>query len=202
MIHFTYGITKHISQLVGTWFNQSLYLLKTDNFQTTDQGSVYHLQAYKGAKENNFLRLYNVLVGCVQADLNLDSDIWCIQAIPTFRFQTPGLTGTKEYHRDLDYGHPVQSLNVIVPVTDMTERRTFEIEKVPYTEIYEPVLAKVGEVVVFNGSLHKHGSQRNTSEFSRVSFDFRFAMKRYLTGKPSVSRGTPLTLGAYYRELE
>src|SRR5262245_40829106 len=114
MIVLSQPITNHIRNEVAGWFNKPLMQLQLWRLSAGDQGTRDHAIAYTRQAEAKFQELYQTLVTSVRYDMNLDTKKWCVQRIPTFRFQYPGQLGTKEYHRDMDYGHPIQSLNVIV----------------------------------------------------------------------------------------
>ena len=201
MIHLNQPITRHISKLVTDWYGVPLESLTDDFHYKGDQGSYNHKEAYRNVDKPIFKDLYNLLVRGVMYDLRLDPVVWCVQDVPTFRFHYPKSLKTKEFHRDSEYGHPIQSLNVLVPLTQMGASNAPQIETVPYSTKYEEMYGEPGSVIVFNGAVQRHGTYRNKTGQTRVSFDFRFAHKDKLTGNPSINAGKLLMLGVYYREL-
>ena len=111
------------------------------------------------------------------------------------------MKGTKEFHRDVDYNHPIESINFILPLTPMYSTTSVKVEAVPFTNQFEELYASVGEVVAFHGALLKHGTEANQTNHTRVSCDFRFAQIDKLTGKTTVSANKKLEVGDYYALL-
>ena len=165
-----------------------------------DQATRWHRDVY-ARLDAPFFAAYQALTWMVAA--SLEPQDWVVQAIPTFRFQVPGRAGTHEFHRDRDYGHPVETLNVIVPLTRMVDTTAVYAERVPYTGDYAPMPAEVGDLLLFHGALCRHGTRANLTEATRVSFDFRLLPRAALppAGTVTANRGMPLALGAYYRTL-
>lgn len=136
--------------------------------------------------------------------LGLDRQEWVVQAIPTFRFQYPGFTGTKEFHRDMDYNHPIESINCILALTEMEGTTSVLVEAVPFTGLYGRTNVKESGAFIFNGSLHKHGTEKNIEGYTRVSCDFRFAKRNSVPNQSStVTHAVKMKVGGdgYYREI-
>lgn len=171
------------------------------NEGVSDQDTWAHKEIYKALNEE-FYRLYQGLTKGISLLFGLRRNDWVVQQTPTFRFQYPLLKGTSEWHRDLDYNHPVSSINIIVPCTKMAGTTAVFVEEVPYTSQYKACEASPGELIVFNGALSRHGSFANVTHHTRVSFDFRFALLKDLpVGKTTITSHRALQLGDYYREI-
>jgi hypothetical protein len=114
--------------------------------------------------------------------------------LPTPRVFRPGTIGTS-YHCDYWYGHGEKSYTVWVPLTIIEEGNTFHVatgveadeyvQSLEKDKVYQPlpssliaaavpVLPEIGQAFVFNSKV-LHGSPLNTSNSTRLSFDFRIS---------------------------
>ena len=117
-----------------------------------------------------------------------------IQKTPTARIQPPSFM-TTSFHSDAWYGHSNSTNSFWVPITDVTPDNTLNM--VPSRELSditmkkllsgsysleeindicinctEPTKTKKGQILTFAPDMI-HGAKMNTSNFTRVSFDFR-----------------------------
>lgn len=95
------------------------------------------------------------------------------QKKPTHRIHFQNGSGAERFHTDMDYGHHRCEINYTVPQTPMYGTNSIWIESEEGLKDYQPMEAKVGEMVEFNGSFLKHGAKKNETGETRVSFDFR-----------------------------
>ncbi|MEN3309338.1 MAG: hypothetical protein V7603_5540 [Micromonosporaceae bacterium] len=127
----------------------------------------------------------------------------CVQRVPSFRVQYPGVTASREFHRDSDYNHQTGTINYWLPVTRAFATNTVWIETEPDAGEFHPVEMSPGQFLRFDALRLKHGSHPNGTGVTRVSFDFRvlpLRMHRY-SGLRSGASGVPLELGGYYMLL-
>lgn len=200
MIKLTSHIPKHIRPIIEGIVGPLEKLCEDEPLN--DQKSLCHHKVYDQIKHTDFFRLYEILYRSVAVELGFNSPTWVVQKVPTFRFQFwNGGKGTKEFHRDMDYHHTMYSINCIVPLTHMINSSSVYVERVPFTKNFRKMEGNLGDVLVFHGAMLEHGSFQNNTGKTRVSFDFRFAMRDYLMGGFSINRGVPLTVGEYYREI-
>lgn len=195
-------LTYPFPTLVQRYFDRPLDRLhdEPDPEPAHDQATRWHARVYSrldGVFFDTYLRFMRHLATYLEP---LD---WVVQAVPTFRFQIPGRTGTTEFHRDSAYGHPPETLNVIVPLTNMHGSAAVVAQTVPYAGEYKPMIADVGEAILFHGALCRHGTYPNREGYTRVSFDARLLPRAALPTdeRTTHNRKVPLALGAYYREL-
>lgn len=127
----------------------------------------------------------------------------CVQRTPTFRIAYPGGVAVREFHVDADYNHQHGTVNFWLPVTRAFDTNTMWMESAPGRGDYQPANLRPGQVLEFDATLLRHGNRPNTTESTRVSFDFRvIPLKDYRPrGLRSVSAGVPIRLGAYYSLL-
>jgi hypothetical protein len=175
------------------------YLIDPAQSWTHDQDSLYHQKIYQGL-DAEFNQLYARFVEKIVSEDLPHHIAWSVQRIPTFRFQYPKHRGTKEFHRDRDYAHSVDTLNVVVPLTEMRDTTAIRVEVAPYTDHYVPMTASPGQYILFDGANTKHGTVVNREGYTRVSFDFR------LLPTSSIPEGTTVThrvpFHSYYRTVE
>jgi len=117
-----------------------------------------------------------------------------VQKTPTARIQPPHFM-TTSFHSDAWYGHSQRTNSFWLPVTEVDQNNTLNIAPSRETSsatmmelingnhslqeineicmsITEPTQAKKGQVLTFAPDMI-HGAKMNTSERTRVSFDFR-----------------------------
>ena len=95
------------------------------------------------------------------------------QKKPTHRILFRDTPGVSRFHRDRDYGHSTAEINYFVPQTSAFGTNTVWIESEEGKEDFAPLEMEAGQFARFNGASLAHGAQVNTSDKSRVSFDFR-----------------------------
>tara|TARA_R100000008_G_scaffold29926_1_gene16550 strand:- start:4677 stop:5372 length:696 start_codon:yes stop_codon:yes gene_type:complete len=136
------------------------------------------------------------------------------QTNPTFRVHIPGNVAVGSYssrptgfHRDSDpgYNHPIEEVNIFVPLTKAFGTNTIWAETESGKEDYKPMDGKPGEFYIWKGSKLTHGNKENATGCTRVSFDFRVMLEKdYLSGvesfKSSRDTNKKFVLGQYYRD--
>ena len=127
-----------------------------------------------------------------------------VQRVPTFRVHRPGGTAVAEFHRDSDYHHQPATRNYWLPLTRAFGTNSMWIEDEPGADTYAPAVVSPGEVFRFDAVGHRHGNYANTTDVSRVSFDFRAMPLREFVdqGLSTVNAGRRMDLTGYYRRLE
>ena len=101
------------------------------------------------------------------------SGISSYQSPPSFRFHYCGRSSSV-FHRDRDFGVEDGRLNVWVPLTNVWGENSLWIESTVGAKNYKPIAMKLGQALIFDGVNLGHGSRINTTDSTRVSFDFRF----------------------------
>jgi hypothetical protein len=124
------------------------------------------------------------------------------QIEPNLRIHPPGEACTP-WHADEDFGHLIDEWNVWVPLTETThdsQRLWVDWDGLAPG----PMRIPLGSAFIFRGSVMKHGSIPNTTDTTRISFDFRLLAKKDYrdTGAKTVKYGIPLRLGDYWREMD
>lgn len=166
-----------------------------------DQNTLWHRRFYAAINED-FRTLYRRFV--VDEVLpGLDLGLIYVQHTPTFRVHLPGNLATGSFHRDRDYGHFPESINIIVPLTSMYGTAGVWIEDPVSGATLTQIPLYVGDYLVFDGANRLHGSVPNETGWTRMSFDFRvlpqWAYKE--TSAKTIARGVPIRLGDYYMEI-
>ncbi|MBC7723476.1 MAG: hypothetical protein H7146_01840 [Burkholderiaceae bacterium] len=163
-----------------------------------DQASAWHREFY--AHFDDIRPAYLALIyGPVRKFM---AEPFYYQAVPTFRVHLPGNVAVGEFHTDGQYGHPVGELSFWMPLTKAWGSNSVWIEGDPGSDRYAPIVAKPGEIAVFNAVELRHGNQANTTGRTRVSFDFRCIPTRLLrpTEAKSINTGMRFAPGGYYSE--
>ncbi|CAB9499928.1 expressed unknown protein [Seminavis robusta] len=152
-------------------------------------------QAYMSdavAADANFLEIFDRLVeevvlphvkqrlvaaGAAKQDTPLS---FYIQRPPTLRIQPgPGRAGVKPHH-DGEYGHQNGELNFWLPLTDrnLNQVDLFCESKFQKGD-FRAILCHRGEIISFHGSSCRHFVNRNDSDKTRVSMDFRIGVEGF-----------------------
>ena len=174
-------------------------LVVRENDQKTD----YHKIFYKNCDLNNsFDELYKKFVKEYVSPMFEDDNI-VYQKRPTFRIHLNNNKAVGEFHRDSDYNHPLEEINIFIPMTESRDANTIWVEKFIDSEDFEPINLKYGQAFVFNGGLLTHGNKVNTTNQTRVSFDFRVIRSNdYKNGfHSSINSNQKFEIGSYYERL-
>jgi len=137
---------------------------------------VERLNHYCGLLTRDFDRVdgaYQALVGFVS---DLVGGLELRQRPPSFRCHLPGGGTASAFHRDGDpqYGITRGAINVWVPLTRVRDTNTLYVETAAGSDDLRPVELDPGELMIFDAYHLLHGSYANTTDQTRVSFDFRF----------------------------
>ena len=108
------------------------------------------------------------------------------------------------FHRDSDYSHNSNEVNIFLPLTNAYGNNTIWVESEFGKEDFAPMNTNYGEIHIWDGANLKHGNKLNDTELTRVSFDFRVLKKsNYQIDniKKSFTNETKMEIGGYWKEL-
>ena len=99
-----------------------------------------------------------------------------LQRPPSFRCHLAGAGTASAFHRDGDpkYGLRPGSINGWLPLTVANGNNSIYLETEQESKEFRSVSLVPGELLIFDAFHLTHGSLRNDTQSSRVSFDFRF----------------------------
>lgn len=162
-----------------------------------DEG--YSFDHNKNFSLNGFLDTYKKFVNLNSKEYFNEELIY--QKKPTLRVMFPNNVAVGGWHRDREYNHPIESINIWVPITSARDTNTIWIESSFDVGDYSPANLDYGQFLFFDSGL-KHGNQLNEENKTRISFDFRVVPKSVFkdSQKTSFSQGLDLKLGKYYEE--
>ena len=168
-----------------------------------DQKQVLHRKFYNQMDEDPlFKRIYDRFVKrFLTKAVNFQ---FIYQRFPTFRIHQPDNVGVFEFHKDRDYGHSPEEINIFMPITKAFGTNTVWAESEEGKADYAPMEIDYGEIVLWDGPNLKHGSKINTTNQTRVSFDFRILpLKHYNPDNEStsVSKGRAFRVGDYFESF-
>ena len=168
----------------------------------TDQSTVFHKKYYEGVAHGPFFKIYeNFVKEIIQPAI--EEEI-LFQAIPTFRVHMKGNLAVGAFHRDSDYSHNSNEVNIFSPLTNAYGNNTIWVESEFGKEDFAPMNTNYGEIHIWDGANLKHGNKLNDTELTRVSFDFRVLKKsNYQIDniKKSFTNETKMEIGGYWKEL-
>lgn len=150
------------------------------------------------AKDRGFLALYREFMRWFEKEVVGEPMVF--QRLPSLRIHYPGFTSYGIMHRDSDYNHPTEEINVWVPITKAAGTASMVIESEVGRGDYSPVTLDYGKFLIFDSEL-MHGNEINREGYTRMSFDVRFIPRRLYAdhvGQKSATFGNEFALGAYY----
>lgn len=159
----------------------------------------------KKNESSSFLKLFNKFISFLANDIFKESLVY--QARPTLRIMFPNNKAVGEFHRDREYNHPIEEINIWVPVTKSNNTNTIWIESNFDKNDYSPMNLKYGQFLIFDSGL-KHGNKINLENKTRMSFDFRiipysiWKKKDLKENKVSADSKMSFEIGDYYKLME
>jgi len=138
----------------------------------------------------------------------LSKDVFCedlvYQAKPTLRVHFHNNLAVGGFHRDRDYNHPIEEINIWVPITRAYETCTIWIETAFNNNDFKPISVNYGEFIIFDSGL-KHGNHINRTGISRLSFDLRvIPLSKWNSVKlsgTSIDQNKSFEIGDYYEMM-
>jgi cytidyltransferase-like protein len=94
------------------------------------------------------------------------------QAFPCIRIVQPNEFSIGP-HSDITYGHHIGCINIYVPLTCIDGTAALFLESRYGSEDWHPIVGNYGMVQHFPGATCLHWTTNNTSNYTRVSLDFR-----------------------------
>lgn len=167
--------------------------------QKEDQKTNIHSLFYANCGKNTqFNELYIELIKNQIYPLFNEKIVY--QAVPTFRVHLPNNLAVAEYHKDRDYFHNPHEVNFFLPLTKAFDSNTIWIETYDNSNIYYPLEADYGEIIIFDGANLNHGNKTNNTNKTRISVDFRAMPLKYFeeSSNISISAGVSMKIGDYY----
>ncbi len=166
----------------------------------TDNNTALHDILYNVFAGDSFLPTYRRFVEFLEGVMG---EKLVFQKKPTFRIHLPGNLSVGDYHRDRDYGHPLEEVNIWVPVTVAKNTATIWLESEYEKNDFHPVELNIGQLLIFDSAL-KHGNEINNEGYTRVSMDFRVIPKSQYkdSERMTANRGHKLALGHYYDQFQ
>jgi hypothetical protein len=140
---------------------------------------VERLNHYCGLLKQRFPEVTDRYFGLIEFLGPLFGGLDVSQNPPSFRCHLVGGRTASSFHRDGEpkYGLRPGTLNAWVPLTEVYGSNSLMVESVPGAADYQPLELRPGHLVLFDAYHLTHGSCRNETRSSRVSFDFRFLPK-------------------------
>lgn len=168
--------------------NTPIYDLKKDYFDVKlDQKNKFVTYFYKIDKifdhdkmmlsNGKFYNIYLDLLRHLQKTFFKEEII--VQSKPTLRVHIPDNISVGSYHKDSDYGHPEEEINIWVPFNKSMNTSALWLESEPGKKNFKPQNIDYGEILIFNSKL-THGTEINKENHSRLSMDFRVIKKKFL----------------------
>jgi ectoine hydroxylase-related dioxygenase (phytanoyl-CoA dioxygenase family) len=147
----------------------------------TSKARERHFQAYRASVEyRDFIAAYRRWVAEVVVPLVGDPDGVVFQCPPTVRVVPPSARAVGKPHKDADYvGHEDAEINFWVPLTRVFGANTLQVESAPGAADFSAVELEPGQALRFNGARCSHHTLPNTTDATRVSFDFRLIPRTF-----------------------
>jgi ectoine hydroxylase-related dioxygenase (phytanoyl-CoA dioxygenase family) len=197
-----YNLVSEIQKWFGCENLSNIHQFYDSDFELltfdTGQATVFHKHFYSMPKDSEFYEIYRSFIKNVIQPQFTEEIIF--QKIPTFRTQVPGNYSVAAWHKDSDYNHVTDEVNIFLPMTKAFDNNTIWAESQPLKEDYTPMNAIPGEYYIWSGCTLVHGNKVNDTGLSRVSIDFRVLpySKYHDNDRQSTSNKTKMVLGHYF----
>tara|TARA_Y200000002_G_C22620483_1_gene637931 strand:- start:552 stop:1244 length:693 start_codon:yes stop_codon:yes gene_type:complete len=150
-------------------------------------------------KPKEFINCYKNFINFLSK--NLFNEKLVYQSKPTLRVHYPDNLAVGGFHRDSEYNHPLEEINIWVPITAARDTASIWIESSYDKKDFSPNNLKFGEYLVFDSSL-MHGNKKNEEGYTRISFDFRVIpiskWNNDIEEKASIANKIKFKIGDYY----
>tara|TARA_B100002019_G_scaffold269605_1_gene262532 strand:+ start:118 stop:825 length:708 start_codon:yes stop_codon:yes gene_type:complete len=214
-----YNFNKYFLNLLKTYTNEldklhkflpkDLIPNKVVNFKTDQSLSIYKIlyQIDEGydlkvkKKNSGFLNVFEAFVDHISKTIFKEDLIY--QSRPTLRVNFPGNKAVGAWHRDREYNHPLEEINIWVPITKSINTNAIWIESEFDKNDFTPINLDYGQFIMFDSGL-KHGNKLNTEDKTRISLDFRVIPKSLykVSNKTSVKTDIKFKIGEYYKSTK
>ena len=134
-----------------------------------DSSSLLHKIFY-----SNFQELFgDMYLAFIRSLVNVFHEDFYYQEIPCVRFGPPNYSWLTEFHRDSDYAHPKQEININLAITRSLGSAALQIEDLPGSGRYVPLEQSYGDFTIIDHIGCRHGTAINTEDYTLISLDFR-----------------------------
>lgn len=165
-----------------------------------DQGQELHRSFYNRMDSDlNFKSLYDDFILNVIKP-HFDYPI-LFQKYPTFRIHQPNNICVFSWHKDKHFGHSMFEKNIFLPVTNAYSSNTIWAESREDRGDFAPMNCEKNQYIIWNGANCNHGNKLNTTQHTRVSFDFRVLNLEHYDQASQVASLTSqrkFKIGSYY----
>lgn len=180
-----------------------LHEIDKSEFQNlgADQHSKWHKLYYSKQEEKMLPMVKEFVSDFLKEYFGEESLIF--QKRPTFRVHEVANLGVGEWHRDRDYNHGPEEMNLWIPFTPAYDTNTVWTESEEGREDFKPMNVSYGEILLFNGANLLHGNHTNQTPTTRVSFDMRVVVPSEFnpSGKDTIYKQQKFELGSYFDQV-
>ena len=210
------GELQNLHEILDTFSEEAREnLLEIPEIGVNDRKSVFikdYYQAIDSDEERKFTRFYRNFIKENIKPLFPDEKQLLYQATPNLRFSLPNSTAIGRrsksdpspdiigLHKDADFGHAKEEINIILPITEMFDTNSLYYETEIGSQNYENLQLKQNEFFIgYLNQLNHYNCVNNTGK-TRMSLDFRIIpFSKYKEGShSSVSSHKKLALGDYF----
>jgi hypothetical protein len=196
------------NQLPKTLLNKNVVTSKDDQAVPIYEilYNIFDSDSLKDTKSSNdFWSIYIEFIHFLSVEIFHEKLVY--QKKPTLRVQFPNNKAVFGFHRDRDYNHPVEEINIWIPMTQAFNTNAMWMESEFDKEDYSPVNLVEGQGLIFDSGL-KHGNKINKENLTRMSFDFRvipiskWKPNKHPKNKASLNRNLEFKIDSYYEVME
>lgn len=179
-----------------------------------DTSTDFHKKYYKSPFYQEMILLYHRFLKEWLLP-QLEEDEYIVQKEPSFRIHIPKNTALGKrgdetdtemigLHCDSDYNHPSTEMNYMLTITGQSETNSCYTESEPGKGDFHPIVLAYGEVFRFYGNKCRHFNKKNTSQRTRISFDFRIipASQYQEIQSVAIHSGRKFVIGEYYMRMK
>ena len=163
----------------------------------SDQLTLAHKVFYSNFKEKIYPIYYKFQKNFISQIIR---EPFYFQVIPTFRIGLPGNKFVGEFHKDSSYNHKDYEVNFNLGISGYHGKASLKTEITPSSNKFIYLECPYGEIFSFDHIDCLHGSEKNDTNHTMVSFDFRLALKSlyYKSNSTSINTKSDLNIGGYF----
>ena len=215
-IYLFKGELNNLHDILNTFSEETREnLLEISEIGVNDRKSAFIKDYYKAIDtdvEHKFIGCYKKFIEENIKPLFPDEKQLLYQTTPNLRFSLPNSTAIGRrsdsdpspdiigLHKDSDFGHAKEEINIIIPITEMFDTNSVYYETELGSQEYENLQLKQNEFFIGYLSQLNHYNRINKTEKTRISLDFRIIpFSKYKEGShSSVTSHKKMVIGDYF----
>lgn len=165
----------------------------------SDSSSILHKIFYSSFQNRLQVIYLEFLSKIIKSILN---ENFFYQRLPCIRIGLPGCKWLDRYHTDKEYNHPINELNINLPILIPSPSTSLRIESYPGSGEFVYLDHSYGQFSFIDHINCLHGCEINNTQELFISLDFRLVLEKHssfaFNHLTSVNTKVPMKPGGYF----